>query len=277
MRLTRFVVVCALAAVAYPVRAQSVDAALTAAIAARDKAAIARDVDGVAKYTADDYFAVNPSGVLNSKPQRLAGLKAPANPTAKPQPPQRTEFVRMYGSGAAVGRMRVGDQRHLAVWIKNASGWQVTAIHIAPDAVGPPPLAQERPKTAQPLAITAPAGLSGDRAAVFAIFKQLQDAFYAGDRAAYDKLTSPEHARISSGGMVRFGTENSIAIDGPRNPVKFSNISVQAWDQLGVVRWTETNAAGQSQWLTRVLAKKAGGWQQVATASSPAGNPPVAP
>ena len=95
-------------------------------------------------------------------------------------------------------------------------------------------------------------------AAAFAVFKQLQDAFYAGDRATYDKLTAPEHARISSGGMVRFGTENSVAVDGPRNPVKFSNISVQAWDQLGVVRWTETNAAGQQQWLTRVLAKKAG-------------------
>jgi hypothetical protein len=110
--------------------------------------------------------------------------------------------------------------------------------------------------------------LSGERAAVFAAFKQIQDAFFAGDRAAYDKLTAPEHVRLNQGGFLRFGMEASTIIDGPRTQPKFSDITVQSWDQVGVVRWLETNAAGQQQWLTRVFAKKASGWQQVATASS---------
>ena len=119
-------------------------------------------------------------------------------------------------------------------------------------------------------------GLTGDRAAVFAAFKQIQDAFFAGDRATYDKLTAPEHVRLNPG-LVRFAGEASTIIDGPRLQQKYGSVSVQVWDQLGVVRWQETNAAGQLQWLTRVFAKKATGWQQVATASSLAGNPPVAP
>ena len=40
-------------------RSTVIDPALTAAIAARDKAAIARDGGRVARYTAEDYIAVN--------------------------------------------------------------------------------------------------------------------------------------------------------------------------------------------------------------------------
>lgn len=276
MRLRFAIVATGLALVVSALEAQSVDPVLTAAIAARDKAAIARDAAGVGKYTADDYFAVNPAGVLTSKAQRLAGLKAPANPTAKPQQPLRTEFVRMYGSGAAVARMKSVDQRQLFVWIKNASGWQTTAIHIVPDAFAPQVPPQAPPKTAQPTVLNAPTGLTGDRAAVFAAFKQIQVAVDSGDRSTYDKFVAPEYVRLSPG-MLRFAIENTVAANGLRMPPKYANITVQAWDQLGVVRWHEVTPTGQAQWLTRVFAKKGTGWQQVATASSVAGNPPIAP
>lgn len=270
------VVATVVAVVVSVLEAQSVDPALTAAITGRDQAAIKRDSADMAKYTADDYASINPNGQLMNKKQRVDGLKAPAAPGSKPGTPLRTEAVHMYGPGTAVARMKQEGNRQLTVWIKSPSGWQATAIHVVPDAFIPQPPPQERPKTAQPSSVPSQAGLSGDRAAVFAAFKQIQDAFFAGDRATYDKFTAPEHARLNPG-MMRFAAEGSTIIDGPRNVPKYANVSVQAWDGIGVVRWLETPAAGQPQWLTRVFAKKAAGWQQVATASSLAGNPPIAP
>jgi Domain of unknown function (DUF4440) len=274
MRLRIAVVATALAVVSV-LEAQSVDPALTAAIAGRDKASIDRDAAGLGKYTADDYVAVNPNGVLNTKQQRLAGLKAPAAPGAKPQPPLRTEAVRMYGAGAAVVRMRQVDHRQLAIWIKNPSGWQMTAIHVVPDAFTPQPPPQTPPKTALPTVLNSPAGLTGDRAAVFATFKQIQEAVDTGDPSAAARLRAQEFVRLSPG-MLRFGNENT-PVAGLRVPPKYSNITVQTWGELGVVRWHEVSAAGQQQWFTRVFAKNAAGWQQVATASSLSGNPPIAP
>lgn len=261
------VVALAVALLITTTEAQSIDPALTAAIAARDKAAIARDVAGVAQYTADDYTAVNPSGALNTKQQRLDGLKVPAAAGSKPQQPLRTEAVQMYGAGAAVARMKQVDNRQLGVWIKNPQGWQVVAIHVVPDALQPVVTPLQQPKTPQPSVLAVPAGLSGDRAAVFAAFKQIQDAFFAGDRAAYEKATAPNHVRLSPG-MLRFGQEGSTGITSPRNQPKYSEITVQVWGQVGVVRWHELNGLGQHQRLTRVFAKKASSWQQVATASS---------
>ena len=63
--------------------AQTTDPVLTGAIAARDKASIARDAAGLAQYTADDYVAVNPAGALVNKQQRLDGLKTPPSPGAR--------------------------------------------------------------------------------------------------------------------------------------------------------------------------------------------------
>jgi len=50
---------------------------------------------------------------------------------------------------------------------------------------------------------------------------------------------------------------------------------MQIWGPVAVVRWLESGAL--SQWLTRVFAKNGTGWQQVATASSAAGSPPIVP
>jgi hypothetical protein len=275
MRLRLLVVAAGFAVLTAALHAQSIDPALTAAIAARDKAAIARDADGVAKYTADDYASINPTGQLMNKKQRVDGLKAPAAPGAQGSQPIRTEAARMYGPGAAVVRMRSEGSRQLFVWIKNSSGWQAAAIHIVPDASRPQQPPQPPPKTALPTVLNAPAGLTGDRAAVYAAFKQIQEAVDTGDEATYEKLLAPEFVRMSPG-MVRFSTENRNAI-GLRVPPKYSNITVQAWDQLGVVRWHEVTPTGQQNWFTRVFAKKGTGWQQVATAVSLAGNPAIAP
>ena len=79
MRLRIAVVATALAVVSV-LEAQSVDPALTAAIAGRDEAGIKRDPAAMAKYTADDYAAIAPNGVRTSKQQRLDQLKAPPAP-----------------------------------------------------------------------------------------------------------------------------------------------------------------------------------------------------
>ena len=256
--------------------AQSVDRALVEAIAGRDKAAVVRDVAGVDRYTADDYFAVNPAGALNNKAQRLAGLKVPANPQAAPQQPAVSEAVRIYGS-VAVARQLTNGNRQLFVWVKNKVGWQAAAIHVVPYAFPPavPPL--PRAKTPQPSTLTPPTGLTGERAAVFAVSKSIEDAFFSGDRAMYQRHTAPEFVRIGPGAIVRVGAEMLQQVDGPRTQSSYSNIAVQVWDQVGMVRWLATNASGNQQWLTRILVKKESGWQQVATASSPAAKVPVAP
>jgi hypothetical protein len=88
---------------------------------------------------------------------------------------------------------------------------------------------------------------------------------------------APEFVRPAPGGILRTASEQAANIGGMRTQPKYSNIDVRVWDQVGLVRWMETNAAGQSQWLTRVFAKKPSGWQQVITAASVAGNPPIAP
>lgn len=252
--------------------AQTIDPALTAAIAGRDKAVLARDAATVGRYTADDFIAVNPSGALTTKQERVDGLKRPATPSAQPGQPLRTEAVRMYGPNAAVARLKAAADRQISVWVKGPAGWQVEAIHIVPDALLPMQPPADRPKTAPASNVPTPAGLTGDKAAVFRAFKQIQDAFFAGDRATYERLTAPEHVRLSPG-IVRFAHEGSVTIDGPRTPPTYANVSVHVWDQLGLVRWHETNAAGQQQWLTRVFAKTGSEWRQVATASSLAARP----
>jgi hypothetical protein len=268
MRLRTAVVAAGLALLVSSIEAQSVDPALTAAVTARDKAVMSRDAAGVAQYTADDFIAVNPQGSLTTKQQRLDGLKAPAAAGAKPPQPQRTEAVHMFAAGAAVARLKAIDNRTLAVWIRDAKGWQVHAIHVVPDVFMATQPAPESLKTAAPSAVTAPPGLSGDRAAVFAAFKQLQDAVWTGDPATYEKLTALEYVRLLPG-LVRFGPRETLpAAAGPRKPPVHSDISVNVWDQLGAVRWKEKNSAGTETWLTRVLAKKPTGWQQVAMASS---------
>jgi hypothetical protein len=250
------------------IAAQSVDPALTAAIAARDKAAMSRDVAAWSQYTADAFVAVTPVGALNTKQQRVDALKAPATAGGKPPQPQRTEAVHMYGAGAAVARLKGIDGRVLAVWIRGSKGWQAHSIHNVPDVFMPTQAAPESLKTAAPSPVTAPPGLSGDRAAAFAAFKQLQDAVWTGDPATYEKLTAPEYVRLLPG-LVRFGTRETLAAAaGARKPPMHSDITVNVWDQLGVVRWKEKNPAGVETWLTRVLAKKPSGWQQVAMASS---------
>jgi ketosteroid isomerase-like protein len=279
MRLRTAVVAAGFALLVSSLEAQSIDPALTAAIAARDKAAIARDADGVAKYTAEDYTAVNPNGVLNTKEQRIRGLRQPpTNPNAPPQEAQRTEMVRMYGPNAAVARMKVSTSRQLFVWVKNAQGWQAATVHIVPDAMpAVPATPQKRSSQPQSSTLVTPAGLTGERAAVFAAQKHMQDAFFSGDRAAYEKLRAGEHVRLVPG-MIRFADEVSANIDAPLIQPKSTNITVQVRSQLGIVRWLETGGARQqTTWLTRVFAKKASGWQSVATASSGAGDPPIAP
>jgi hypothetical protein len=266
MRAHLSIVVAVAVVVVSGLAAQSIDPALTAAIAGRDKAAIARDVAGVDRYTADDYVAVNPQGVLNNKVQRLTGLKTPANPSAAPQQPLRTEAVRPYGSGAVV-RMKGPNNRQLFVWVRNPIGWQAAAIHVVPDAMLPPLAPPERPKTPQPSTLSAPPGLTGDRAALFAVHKQIQDAFFAGDRATYARFTASQHVRLMPG-LMRIAEETIAAVDGPRAQPTVTNLAVHVWDQLGVVRWQEG-----TQWLTRVFAKDASGWRQVATASSAVGKP----
>ena len=255
--------------------AQQGDPVLRDAIMARDKAAGARDIAGVDKYTADDYVAVNPQGQLNDKKQRLEGMKQAAAPSQTPFEPLRIEAIRMYGSNAAVVRTKQPTNRRLEVWVKNPSGWQMTAIHVVPDTFMPAQQPQQILKAPEPSAVPAMSGLSGDRAAIYAAFKSIQDAVWNGDAATYEKLTAPESVRLSPG-ILRFGVaENPAASNGIRKPPLHSNITVSAWGDVGLVRWYEKTAPGQETWLTRVMVKKPSGWQQIATASSLAGTQPT--
>jgi hypothetical protein len=70
---------------------QAVDPALMAAIGARQQASDAREAAGLDRYTASDYAAISPAGVLVDKKQRMD------SPSGMP-----VEGVRVYGSSAVV-------------------------------------------------------------------------------------------------------------------------------------------------------------------------------
>jgi hypothetical protein len=272
VRIRLLLSVAGVALVAHTASAQSVDPALAAAIDARAKASDSRDVAGVDRYTAADYTAVNPRGVIVNKAQRLEGMKAPPqNPAAAPPPAPRNEAVHVYGD-AAVVRAKLEGSRQLQLWVKNASGWQTVTVHVVPDLPFDSPTAPGRPNAPQPSAFTAPQGLAGDRAAVFAVQKQIHDAFFAGDEAAYARHTAPEFARLAQGGYLRSGAERGATsvFNGPRQQPKVDDVTVQAWGSVAMVRWRESGI-GRPMWLTRIFAKKGQAWQQVATASSLAG------
>jgi len=175
----------------------------------------------------------------------------------------------VYGA-AAVQRFKGPNNRAIWVWAKGASGWRLAAVQASPDAASSPPPQAPRPPAATPSDWQAPAGLSPAQAAVFAAQKQLQDAFFTGDRAAYVKLTAPEFARLLPGGVIRFGLEGVAAVDGPRQRPKFEFHSARVWDKVAIVRWKEMPAGGAAIWLMRVFADEGQGWRQVAVVSAPA-------
>jgi hypothetical protein len=243
------------------------DAALLKAIHDREQAIDARDMASIERLTADDYSAVPANGTFVTRAQRLANLKGqppPASPTRHVD-----EAIRVYGT-SAVQRVKTAGERGVWVWTKSGTEWRVAAVQITPDGALPPPVQGSRPTGPTPSDWTPPATLSPAQAAVFAAQKQIQDAFFTGDRATYLKLSAPEHARLLPGGVLRFGAEGSTVIDGPRTRPRFEFQAIGIWDKVAIVRWKETTTSGATMLLMRVFAEEGQGWRQVATISTPA-------
>jgi hypothetical protein len=264
----RLLVLAATVSVAAVLSAQQVDPALRAAIDKRDKAAVSRDVRTVDATTADDYSAIA-GGNLVDRQTRLGNLAKPLAPGTKPGNPSREEALAVYGT-AAVRRAKDDNARQLQVWVKTEKGWQMSVAHVVSDDPPPPPGPRTPLKSPETSPLNPPANLGADQQAVFAAFKRIQDAFFAGDRSAYMQHTGATMVRIAPGGIVRFGQEVGRGVAGIYAHPRYDDISVKAWGQVGVVRWRETAASGRQGWLTRVFVKDNGAWKQIATASSPA-------
>jgi len=245
------------------------DPALLKAIDDRERAVDARDLAAVDRLTADDYSAVPVGGTtVITKAQRLTELKAQA-PSSKPTR-HVDEAVRVYGA-SAVQRLKNAGGRAVWIWTKNGgAGWRLAAVHGASDGDLPPPPSSTRESGPTPSDWVAPADLTPAQAAVFAVQKQIQDAFFNGDRATYLKLMAPEHSRVLPGGIVRFGAEGSSVIDRARPRPKHEFQGIRVWDKVAIARWKETSASGVSMLLMRVFADEGQGWWQVATVSASA-------
>jgi hypothetical protein len=85
-----------------------------------------KDASAWAKLTADEFTLVVPEGILMTKEQRLAALKA-----EKPEPAHalRNEQTHVYGD-TAVHRFIDGSEWVLEVWHLNSGEWRVVAAQV---------------------------------------------------------------------------------------------------------------------------------------------------
>ncbi len=108
--------------------ARAKDAALQAAIEARQKAVDSRNAAEWSKYTTDDFEFVSAEGLLSSRQERLKALSA-----AQGQGQSIVvDSVRMLGPDTAVMVQRVGNNRMSLVWLRQSGTWKVAAGHSTP-------------------------------------------------------------------------------------------------------------------------------------------------
>jgi hypothetical protein len=104
-----------------------VPADLRQAIDERQKAIQGADATAWSRLNSDDFSAVSPEGVLQTKAERLALLKQ-----QKPNPAPATrqqEQVKVYGT-TAIERVRIGSNWIIQVWARQPQGWQVVATQL---------------------------------------------------------------------------------------------------------------------------------------------------
>jgi ketosteroid isomerase-like protein len=119
MHLLTFVLVAFVSA-----QGQSVPPDLQKAIDARRTAQASRDVDTWNRHTSDDFVLVDADGMVKSKAQRGADIKAGLGPGAK----FTEERARMYGDTAIITNLQ-GNVRFTSVWVKQAGVWRMASAH----------------------------------------------------------------------------------------------------------------------------------------------------
>jgi ketosteroid isomerase-like protein len=106
------------------------DKALQDAAEARTKSMQSGDAAGWGKYTTDDFVVIQANGVVKSKQQRLAEIKA--TPTAASD--MTEQKWRTYGSTTAISTARATidgkPTRITTVWVKQPDGWQVASVQL---------------------------------------------------------------------------------------------------------------------------------------------------
>lgn len=104
-----------------------VPADLVQAAQARDQAIDKVDVAAWERLTAPDFTAVNETGHLFTRADRIAKLKKTKPGTLPTSCGQ--ERITMFANGsAALRRCLTGGNWWIDVWAKSASGWQVIAV-----------------------------------------------------------------------------------------------------------------------------------------------------
>ena len=100
---------------------------LQEAMRARLEAVWKKDAAAWSRLTADEFTVVVPQGVLQTKAERLAALKA-----EKPEPPHtlQRDQIHVYGE-AAVRRFVDGNEWVVEVWIRQNGVWRVVAAQVA--------------------------------------------------------------------------------------------------------------------------------------------------
>ena|SRR5437867_4723338 len=117
---------------AVPALAQKVDPEFLKARDARGQAMDKGDQAAFARYTADDFFVVGGTGVLESRAQRVAR----ANVARQAQVPSLDEKITPYGDNTVILSWRTnnptGGSRMLEVWVKQRGMWKVAAVQTTP-------------------------------------------------------------------------------------------------------------------------------------------------
>lgn len=110
----------------------SPDPALQKAIDARTTAQFGQDPETWARYTTDDFLVVGVDGVVKTKAQRMAEIKA-ATPVAN-RTAAEDQVFRAYGptviytfkTTSADGPIRV-----TLVWVKQGTDWKAASAHVS--------------------------------------------------------------------------------------------------------------------------------------------------
>lgn len=249
-----------------------VEKAVMQAIDAINGAFQRRDVKTYESLTTTDFVRVTSAGRAFSRGEWLKTVGAPGT---ERRPGKYDEVsVRVYGDGAVVTYRNLptgpngqaGVQEWLTrVMVREGAQWKMA---LAQSTGVKPPAASG----SEPAALPAFAATSAAEREALTVFQAIQQANGSRDLAAWERLTAPDHALIGANGTRSTRAQRVANFKAPA-PAGASrgtpappdrDVRVIVKGDVAAVTWV-----GGNNRSLKVLARRAGQWQQVLQQASP--------
>lgn len=230
-----------------------------------------RDVKAYEGLTTADFVRVTSSGRAFGRGEWLKTVGAPG---AERRPGKFDEVsVRVYGGGAVVTYRNLpttptgqaGAQGWLTrVMAREGTQWKM-ALAQSTD-LKPPPSGG-----AEPMALPAGAATTAAERDALAAFQAIQKANASRDLASWERLSAPDHSIIGANGSRTSRAERVAGLKGPAPAAGAAGaatpdqqVRVIVKGDMAAVTWV-----GGGNRSLKVLARRAGQWQQVLQQASP--------